>query len=69
MKEYIIWGKENKTVEHERVLVDDGLKSMDHALETMETLKQWGCIDMRIQVIDFSDPSSINRLFAQSINI
>jgi len=69
MKEYVIWGKENDTVEHERVLVDDGLKSMNHAMETIETLKQWGCIDMRIQVIDFDDPSSINRLFAQSINI
>lgn len=71
MKEFIIWGKETAEVEHERVLVCEkaGIKSMEQAKETIETLKTWGCIDMRVQVIDFNDPNAINNLFIKSINI
>ena len=55
-KEYIIWGKENAQAEYENVLVCEqaGIQSMDHAKKVIIKLEEMGCMDMRIQVIDFS---------------
>jgi hypothetical protein len=71
MKEFVIWGKENNQVEHETVLVsgEAGIKSMEHAKKTIEKLKDFGCVKMRVQVIDFDDPESVNNLFIKSIRI
>ena len=68
-KEYIIWGKENAQAEYERVLVCEqaGIQSMDHAQKVIIKLESMGCVDMRVQVIDFSQ----NRLdlFAKAVSI
>jgi len=71
MKEFVIWGKENSRAEHEIVLVsgEAGIKSMAQAEKTIEKLKEYGCTDMRVQVIDFSNPESINNLLINSIRI
>ena len=70
-KEYIIWGRETAEVEHERVLVSEhaNIKDMQQARDTLEKLKDWGCLDLWIQVIDFNDPKAINNLFVKSINL
>ena len=68
-KEYIIWGKENAQAEYENVLVCEqaGIQSMDHAKKVISKLESMGCVDMRIQVIDFSqNPLD---LFAKAVNI
>ena len=68
-KEYIIWGKENARAEYENVLVCEqaGIQSMDHAKKVISKLESMGCVDMRIQVIDFSqNPLD---LFAKAVNI
>ena len=68
-KEYIIWGKENAQAEYERVLVCEqaGIQSMDHAQKVIIKLESMGCVDMRVQVIDFSqNPLD---LFAKAVNI
>lgn len=68
-KEYIIWGKENAQAEYENVLVCEkaGIQSMDHAQKVIAKLETMGCIDMRVQVIDFSqNPLD---LFAKAVNI
>ena len=68
-KEYIIWGKENAQAEYEIVLVSEqaGIQSMSHAQSVIDKLATMGCVDMRVQVIDFS----INPLdlFAKAVNI
>jgi hypothetical protein len=68
-KEYIIWGKENAQAEYERVLVCEqaGIQSMDHAKKVIIKLESMGCVDMRVQVIDFSqNPLD---LFAKAVSI
>lgn len=68
-KEYIIWGKENAQAEYERVLVCEqaGIQSMDHAQKVIAKLATMGCLDMRVQIIDFSqNPLD---LFAKAVNI
>jgi hypothetical protein len=68
-KEYIIWGKENAQAEYERVLVCEqaGIQSMDHAQKVIIKLESMGCVDMRVQVIDFSkNPLD---LFAKAVSI
>ena len=69
MKEFIIWGKENDQAQHERVLVCEqaGIQSMEQAHKVIAKLETMGCIDMRVQVIDFSqNPLD---LFAKAVNI
>ena len=68
-KEYIIWGKQNAQAEYERVLVCEqaGIQSMDHAQKVIIKLESMGCVDMRVQVIDFSqNPLD---LFAKAVSI
>lgn len=68
-KEYIIWGKENAQAEYEIVLVCEqaGIQSMSHAQSVIDKLATMGCVDMRVQVIDFShNPLD---LFAKAVNI
>ena len=67
-KEYIIWGKENAQAEYERVLVCEqaGIQSIAHAQKVIIKLESMGCVDMRVQVIDFSqNPLD---LFANALN-
>ena len=68
-KEYIIWGKENAQAEYENVLVCEkaGIQSMDHAQNVIIKLESMGCVNMRVQVIDFSQNPL--ELFAKTVNI
>lgn len=71
MKEYIIWGKETDQAQHETLLVSEhaGIKTMDKAKETVEILKSWGCVDVRIQVFDIEENQDIQNMFKKAITI
>lgn len=68
-KEYIIWGKENDQAQHETLLVSEhaGIKTLQKAQETVKILESLGCVDVRIQVFDFTQ--DVQSMFKQAINI
>ena len=69
MKEYIIWGKENDQAQYEALLVSEqaGIKTMKQAQDTVKKLEGLGCVDVRIQVFDFTQ--DVQSMFTQAINI
>ena len=71
MKEYVIWGKENDSAQHETLLVSEhaGIKTLDKAKETVEILQSLGCTDIRIQVFDIEEEQDIQNMFKRSVNI
>lgn len=71
MKEYIIYGKENDSAEHEVLLVSEhaGIKTLAKAEETMDILRSWGCVDVRIQVFDIEQTQDIQNMFKSTVNI
>ena len=69
MKEYIIWGKGNDQAQYEALLVSEqaGIKTMKQAQDTVKKLEGLGCVDVRIQVFDFTQ--DVQSMFTQAINI
>lgn len=68
MKEYIIWGKQSADLP-EQVLLSEkfGIKDNIEARHLVTQLKNIGCTDIRVQIID--NTTTINEDFIGAINL